>query len=70
MICFYNEKTLDGQCAAAIIKKFNIGCKLVGVNENSQLDFSLLKNHKIVVVVDYCFSEEEMKVLDNWGPSK
>jgi len=69
MQCFYNVKTLDGRCSAALIRLKYPDTTFIGVdyiNKIQILNF-LHPTSKIIWIVDYAFPLADMKSAVNQG---
>lgn len=58
MICLYHND-LDGYCAGAIVHSLCPECKMIEIDYNRQLDFSIIEPDERIIIVDFSLQKEE-----------
>lgn len=61
MLCFHHND-LDGRCSAAIVRRFNPGCRFIEMDYRSELPITEVGDGEKVFVVDYSFQRP-----GDWG---
>tara|TARA_Y100000310_G_scaffold339241_1_gene431336 strand:+ start:2263 stop:3096 length:834 start_codon:yes stop_codon:yes gene_type:complete len=68
MICYYHKDCMDGFLAAWVVWTVHPDCEFIPVTYKDSPDFNLLKG-KDVVIVDFSFPFEDLKVIDSVAKS-
>jgi len=66
MKCFYHSADLDGHCSGAIVRQFNPGCEMHGINYGDPFPWENIERKEQIVMVDFSLQpfSDMMKLAD------